>query len=184
MEKSKNMKIPEQRFFHILRHYTEIDNSYYEILKKQGYDDFTIKQACNSVGSKFNATIIQNPLDLMQLKEKGNIAFKIEQANDNDAISVKFDFVVGSEGILSILELSETEKQFIKESKRNGIFIKSIKLPELKPTNQITYIINKQDEIITAFPGRYAPPLPFSNMPFKEKKTSIEFWLNHVFIEI
>ena len=81
-------------------------------------------------------------------------------------------------------ELSKDEKKHIKEALRNGLHLKAVRLSELKKTNRLTYVVNSQNEIVTAFPGRYAPPLPFPEMPFDEKKNATEFWLNHVFVEL
>jgi hypothetical protein len=184
MEGKKKLKIPEKRFFHILRHFSEIDKSYKEILFNQGFDNITLKQECELVGSKFDASHVLNPKDILLLIDKGRKVSSIEQQNGNAAYTVELDYNIGNEGVISVFELTEEEKTQIKESPRGDSFLKSIKLSDYRKTNQITFVVNINKEIVSVFPGRYAPPLPFHNMTYKEKKISNEFWINHVFIDI
>jgi len=184
MAGKKKLILPDQRIIHLLRHFSEIDISYRLNLHALGLDDAAIAEACTLTGSKFDASHVLNPEQLLQLIEKGTLVKEVKQPNGNTARSVEFEMPIGTEGIVALDELSHDEKKHIKEAMRNGLHLKAVRLSELKKTNRLTYVVNGQNEIVTAFPGRYAPPLPFPEMPFDEKKNATEFWLNHVFVEL
>jgi hypothetical protein len=184
MAGKKKLILTDQRVIHLLRHFSEIDISYRLNLHALGMDDAAIKETCQLTGSKFDASQVLNPEEILQLLDKGKQVLEVKQPNGNTARSVEFDKPIGTEGIVSLDELSKDEKKHIKEALRNGLHLKAVRLSELKKTNRLTYVVNSQNEIVTAFPGRYAPPLPFPEMPFDEKKNATEFWLNHVFVEL
>ena len=50
-------------------------------------------------------------------------------------------------------------------------------------TNELVVICNPLHEVITTFPGIYAPPYPTQLIDEKERKASILFWENHTFIK-
>jgi hypothetical protein len=50
-------------------------------------------------------------------------------------------------------------------------------------TNQLVVICNHLDEVITVFPGSYAPAFPTQLTNVDEIKASILFWENHTFIK-
>lgn len=184
MAGKKKLMITDQRIIHLLRHFIEIDFSYRTNLYSLGLDDIAIKAACELIGSKFDVSQVLNPEQLLKLIEKGKLIKEVKQPNGNTARSMEFEYTIGTEGIVALDELSNDERTQMKEVIRNGLHLKAIQLSRLKRTNRLTYVVNNQHEIITAFPGRYAPPLPFTEMPFEEKKDATEFWLNHVFIEL
>jgi hypothetical protein len=49
-------------------------------------------------------------------------------------------------------------------------------------TNQLVVICNPLHEVITAFPGIYAPAYPTQLLDEEEHKASVLFWENHTFI--
>ncbi|MFN5911081.1 MAG: hypothetical protein ACK45H_07095 [Bacteroidota bacterium] len=184
MEGKKRLTITDQRIAHLLRHFSQIDTSYRNELYRIGLNDHAILEACSVPGSKFDPCQIKKPDDIIGLVDRGKTVFSILQPNGNHAITLEFDFNIGSEGILSMNELTSSERELVTESMRSGTLLKFVRLPQLRLTNRLTLVTNINSELVTAFPGRYAPPLPYPEMVQDEKIKANEFWNNHVFIEV
>ena len=69
--------------------------------------------------------------------------------------------------------------------KRNNFKIKIVEKEGFVKTNELVVVASKENnEIITAFPGQYAPPFPIHLSDTKSKIASERFWEEHAFIEI
>ena len=184
MERKEEFILTEQRLVYLLKHFSSISESYRTKLNTLGISDKLISETCEAMGSKFNPVYIKNPEDLLSEIYKGKETTRILQLNGNSAMTVKFNYNIGTEGIIASNELTSEEKNSITNDVRNGYKVKIVKLNSFKASNSITYIINSNKEIVTVFPGRYAPPFPFNEMPLNEHKISSDFWDKHLFVEL
>ena len=80
--------------------------------------------------------------------------------------------------------LSSKEQNTIVLEKRNHYEVKVIRKNKRNATKQLNVVFRKNsNEIITMFPGIYAPPLPSEVMNIEELLRATEFWENYVFID-
>jgi hypothetical protein len=90
--------------------------------------------------------------------------------------------IVGWEGIAS-REMFDS-KEFRTEN-RNRHAVKVVVVDHFPTTHRFCVVAQTKDgnnELITVFPGRPAPPFPFEGQNINQKKESIEFWERHVLL--
>jgi hypothetical protein len=67
------------------------------------------------------------------------------------------------------------------KKERGGVLVWALNTNKLFFTKQVILIL-EGGQVITCFPGLYAPPLPSSEMDEIELKKVNAFWNQHVFI--
>lgn len=90
---------------------------------------------------------------------------------------------VGWEGVG---KLSDYPKVEVQEENRNGYMIRFIETAEL-PTTKFVNVVFKQClngmELITVFPGMYAPAFPNASMSKDDFQIASEFWDEHILLK-
>ena len=142
-----------------------------------------INSSLSTPGSKFSSEIISAPEDLFELIKKNKNCESRNISNGYASINFEFDFVIGNEGIANLEQLSPEVSKGITRDDRNGIIVNVVRMRELPDTTKMEVIVNDTNEIITAFPGRFAPPLPYAHFRARDRERYKEFWEQHVFIE-
>jgi hypothetical protein len=90
--------------------------------------------------------------------------------------------IVGWEGIASRDTFDSKE---LRTETRNGYPLEVAVVDHFPVTHRfciVAKINSDQYEVITAFPGRPAPPFPFEGQDQKQNKESSEFWQRHVLL--
>jgi len=185
MEKQKELILTDERAFYLLKHFEEIDNIGLLHFQNLGFSVEDINQAIHTIGSKFYANFCNNPFDLMQ-KITHYIPFDlINQTNGNNAFIYKIPFTggIGTNTIIPLKDIQQSDKSKIKKVIRNGFHVNMLDRNLIDFTNELVVICNPLHEVITTFPGIYAPPYPTQLIDEKERKASILFWENHTFIK-
>ncbi|MFN9115008.1 MAG: hypothetical protein ACK5XN_33520, partial [Bacteroidota bacterium] len=91
--------------------------------------------------------------------------------------------ICGSNGIGKRRDYPETAMQL---ELRNGYTTAFITVDVLSPTNLVTIVCDTNCNpplLITGFPGDYAPAFPNNGMDAPERRSSEEFWKNHVLLK-
>ena len=106
----------------------------------------------------------------------------IQQSNANQAFRYKipFDGGIGTNTIINIKTIQHADK--IKKVIRNGFQVNVVERNSFDPTNELVLICNSLNEVITVFPGMYAPAFPTQLVDKNEVEASKLFWENHAFI--
>ena len=90
---------------------------------------------------------------------------------------------VGWEGVG---KLSNYPKVKVQEENRNGYMTRFIEIPEL-PTTKFVNVVFKHYlnglELITVFPGMYAPAFPSNSMSKDDFQIASEFWDEHILLK-
>ena len=183
MERSKEFIITEKFAFHLLRHLTSTSKPYKASLMESGVTDEQIKSSLSTPGSKFSSDIISAPEDLFELIKKNKNCESRNISNGYASINFEFDFVIGNEGIANLEQLSPEVLKTMTQEDRNGVIVNVVRMLNLTSTNKMEIIVNPLNEIITAFPGRFAPPLPYPHFRSRDRVKYSDFWKQHVFIE-
>ena len=185
MEGQKEFILTDERAFYLIKHFEELDKKGLLHFKNLGYSDEKINQELKTIGSKFYASFCDNPFDLIQKLTHYTPFEIIQQTNGNNAIIYKIPFTggIGTNTIIPLKDIQQTDKLKIKKVIRNGFHANVLERNFFDFTNQLVVICNTINEIITVFPGIYAPPFPTQLTDEEEVKASILFWENHTFIK-
>lgn len=92
-------------------------------------------------------------------------------------VSITFPYVVGYSNVVPIDELNEEERSTLRVVKRDEYLVRIAISLRVFPTHDCQLILDADNNVITAYPGELAPPLPDS------PDIHDEYWDNHVFIE-
>lgn len=129
-------------------------------------------------GSKFYS---KSPEDLLEEAIRLFPAKFREAKPDEDGrirISLIFPREIGISNVVSIDDLAKEEIERIKVVSRNGKNVRSVETDRIIPTRECQFIFSSNWQLITMFPGEFAPPLPAS------PNIHDEYWDNHVFTEL
>lgn len=92
-------------------------------------------------------------------------------------VSIRFPYVVGNCNVVLLDELNEEERSTLKIVQRGDSMVRCAISTRKFPTHDCQLILDADNNIVTAYPGEMAPPLPDSpDIPD-------EYWDHHVFIE-
>lgn len=108
----------------------------------------------------------------------------ILQENQTQAHLFKAEFAIGTCALSNLNTLKNPDIQL---ETRNGISTRFAWVDALPETNHFCVIVEGSHspfEIITLFPGEYAPPFPHANQSEKANKESKEFWEKHVLLKM
>lgn len=192
--KLSSLKYPYISQFHILRHFSKIDENYRTILKvNTSFTDEDINKQLAIVGSNFHPGFSKNPIQLWE-KIQGHEKFLYPETKewDKNRFTVILFFKqkdytdgIGEDALVSLDDLLPAEKNFSQEQDRDDITVKYVPVNRQNPTWQINIVLGNEPEpmVRTIFPGIYAPPLPdpvrLTKTEFIESK---QFWDAHAFI--
>lgn len=180
--------IRDERLFHLLRHFENIDNECLGTLIQIGYTNEQIIMGLKASGSLFLPSFCSSPSQLPKVLSILKPAIIKLQKNGFYIINFLFKKHIGTNGLVRIDELSKRDQERIFFQKRDGIKIKVIKGIKAPGTGEV-HVIAKQKldsntySIITCFPGTLSPPFPKYITNEEERLISENFWKKHVLME-
>ena len=117
-------------------------------------------------------------VDIEPIREIIQSEYRVAHLYEIDALEY-----VGWEGVG---ELSDYPKVKVQEENRNGYMTRFVEIAEL-PTTKFVNVVFKQClngmELITVFPGMYAPAFPSNSMPKDDFQIASEFWEEHILLK-
>lgn len=128
-------------------------------------------------GSKF---FFDSPENLMQaiVDSYSGIIRKAEcDKHGYKIISIQFPSEIGTCNVVSLDDVTEEELATLHIVRRDQSLTRCIISHKLYMTKECQLILDGNNNVITAYPGELAPPLPAS------PDIHDEYWDNHVFIE-
>jgi hypothetical protein len=171
------------RFLYCLKHFNKIDKQTEVFLLKNGMDESTIIQQLNTLGSKFFYSFAHSPESILNKITERVPSQIIHQKNGNIVYIYLFEQTIGYDSLISVKNLSTKELNLIEIENRNQKEVRVLRKNKRNKTYQLNVIFQKNNnEIITMFPGVYAPPLPTSKMESEEFLQATIFWEEHIFI--
>jgi hypothetical protein len=186
--------IPSDRLqFHILRHFTNPGEDYLStFMKSSGYSRKEIEQQLLLPGSKFREDFASDPMKLWKIVQElisGN-QFRAVYSSNRKIFSFEFEKElhpagIGTCGLVKLSELTEEERQKVKEEIRNGFTVQTISNIAPRPSWEMhmVLLLSADPFIATIFPGRYAPPFPDSkNQDYEEYMDNEVFWKKHALV--
>lgn len=128
-------------------------------------------------GSKF---IFDSPNTLLQIIVD-EYPDTIRKASFNEysckVVSITFPFDIGYCNVISLDDVTADELSTLHIIQRGETKARCINSQRKIPTKECQLILDEDNNVITAYPGELAPPLPES------PDIHDEYWDNHVFIE-
>ena len=182
MEAKKQFKLTDERAFYLIKHFEKLDNQALHYFQQLGHGIEEVNQALSSIGSKFYASFCENPFELIERIALCSPFEVIQQSNANQAFRYKipFDGGIGTNTIINIKTIQHADK--IKKVIRNGFQVNTTERNSFDSTNELVVVCNPLNEVITIFPGVYAPAFPTQLVDENEVEASKLFWENHAFI--
>jgi hypothetical protein len=107
----------------------------------------------------------------------------IQQENQTQAHLFNAEFAIGTCALSDLNALKDSDIQL---ETRDGISTRFAWVDDLPETNQFCVIVEGNHsafEIITLFPGEYAPPFPHANQSEKANNESKQFWEKYVLLK-
>ena len=92
-------------------------------------------------------------------------------------ISIKFPSEIGTCNVVSLDDVTEEELSTLHIVRRDKSLTRCVLSHKLHLTKECQLILDGDNNVITAYPGELAPPLPVS------PDIHDDYWDNHVFIE-
>ena len=92
-------------------------------------------------------------------------------------VSITFPFEIGNCNVISLDDVTEEELSTLQIVQRGENKVRCITSQRIIPTKECQLVLDEDNNIITAYPGELAPPLPAS------PDIHDDYWDNHVFIE-
>lgn len=184
MEKQKEFILTDERAFYLIKHFEKLNEKGIRHFQQLGHAIEAINHALSSIGSKFYAQFTENPYDLIQKIAHFTPLEIISQTNGNRAFRYKIPFEggIGANTLINIQSIPQTDKSTLKKVIRNGFQVNVVVRNFFDPTNELVLICNSLNEVITVFPGMYAPAFPTQLVDKNEVDAAQLFWDNHAFI--
>jgi hypothetical protein len=184
MEEQKEFILTDERAFYLIKHFEKMDEKGMLHFQQLGHSREAINHALSSIGSKFYARFTENPYELIQQLSHLTPFEIISQTNGNRAFRYKMPFEggIGTNTLVNIHAIQQTDKSTLKKVIRNGFQVNTIERSFFDPTNELVVVCNPLNEVITVFPGMYAPAFPTQLVDKNEVDAARLFWDNHAFI--
>lgn len=184
MEEAQEIIITKDDAFHLLKHFQSIDKISRNLFLANGFKNEEINKSLSTAGSKFFSNFCNNPFELLH-KLKYITPVTIMSNEEKRILFYLFPdkHFIGLDNLIALDELSDAEKLTLRETLISGHSVKIVNKAEFIETNRLYLVVSVKDNcLITAFPGRYAPAFPNSLKDKNDIKESINFWDNHAFI--
>ena len=179
----------DRTLFHLLRHFSMVNENVIQCLIDRGYSKALIDENLQIPGSKFHnffATDIKSlMLQCATIKETNSFMQNGYLHISYEFEPLKFPRGIGTLGVISMEALkSLTTSQPILKKNRGHLLLHAT-VSKLPTTNLLTLVLKEQQSscfLITAFPGPIALPLPSTKFSTEFNETCKLFWEQQVFL--
>ena len=181
----------DRTLFHLLRHFSLVNDNAIQCLVDRGYNKALIAENLQIPGSKFHDFFATDIKSLMTQCAINNETASFRQ-NGYLHVSYEFDTLnfpegIGTLGIFSLdaLKILTPNKPVLK--KNRGHLLLHATVSKLPITNLLTLVLKEQQTsnfLITAFPGPAALPLPSTKFSAEFNETCKLFWEQQVFLSV
>jgi hypothetical protein len=181
-----NYEFSLERQFHCLRHFSFHEINQLNFLQDNfpNYHSKEIREQLDMVGSKFVPAFARQPMDILNSLKKDS--FTNRDIGDNKIVAQytfseqEFPNGIGNSALIPLNKLSDQQQATKYKVNRNNYEVWTCEVDELPITNLLTIIALNQEntlQIVTLFPGDYAPAFPQGLGDQEEKKRV--FWEGH-----
>lgn len=136
-------------------------------------------------GSYFYPEVFSNVDELLQLIENRDPLDIVLQSSGSEAHI--YDLTdIGECGGLGLGFKAEYPNRFVFTESRNDFIVSYAKVDELPATSMVTVICSRVADafqIITVFPGGYAPAFPHDGMAPEDLSRAMAFWDKHILLK-
>jgi hypothetical protein len=176
---------------HICRHFKSLPSEDVSKLLALGFKKAEIEQELGLVGSKFFSPPFSGIYDLVDFIEKNWLKKEVISLENDTLVSrwvwdkSEFPGGIGNDGLVSLKSLSENELSKVYKKDRKKFIVNAYPTSQIFPTSEFIVIskIKPSPEILTIYPGTYAPPFPSEDMDKDFYRLCDNFWKNHALIE-
>jgi hypothetical protein len=137
-------------------------------------------------GSIFYKEVFASPIELLNYINSNHPSEIITQLNGRETHVFNCEHI-GDIGNTGIANKKEVDFNSIIKENRNGFMMEVALVSELQVTNTFCVVIEKVGadfDIITTFPGPYAPSFPYKEQNEIDYQLSEKFWSTHVLLRV
>ncbi|MCF8226794.1 MAG: hypothetical protein K9J30_13025 [Bacteroidales bacterium] len=179
-----------ERQYHTMKHFSHIDHGFIKKFLHQYRNYDGIEERLKKNVSKFHPDFADNPFSVIA-RLRNTDTYSIKETRDSEKrVEISMDYRhdlyplgIGTDSIIKISDLDRKEKDALV---MNGgvVYCNSGISPGITWTlNLILARSGSSFEVITFFPGLFAPPLPDKAFQTQEAfSESVEFWKEHAVI--
>lgn len=180
--------------FHLLRHFSRVDDDYLEnFVKASGYPPGEVMAQMEIRGSRFHYSFAPNPVVLwdktVKLLKKGR--YELSQNHGRNIYTFRFseNEYPGGIGLCYLVRLEDLpvqERGSVKAEQRGRGTVKVVSGIPPVPAHEMhmVEVTAHRNYISTIFPGTYAPPLPDrEHQSIQEYAENTGFWERHAIIK-
>lgn len=172
MDKSYNLSA--NSLFHCLRHFNKLCRTEKELIEAEGRTKTEINAMLAQSGSKFFADSVAEIIDSILAH-----TVKTETTDGKTIFHALFGEPVGFTGIVSEDELNNAMRAGLQEEMRGSYAVRTVPSDTMSPTCEAHLILDTSTKnVITVFPGSYAPAIP------RQGWSASPFWSSHYFIRL
>jgi len=190
MTNGLSISFNDRILFHLLRHFSMVNENAMQCLIDRGYSKALIDENLQIPGSKFHDFFATDIKSLMLQCETIKETSFLRQ-NGYLHISYEFDPLhfpkgIGTLGVISLDALKSLISSQPVLKKNRGHLLLHGTVSKLPTTNLLTLVLKEQQStnfLITAFPGPKALPLPSKKFSAEFNETCKLFWEQQVFLE-
>ena len=189
-----NQNIPnfsDDVLLHICRHFKSLPPEDISKLLKLGIEKTDIEQELGLVGSKFFSPPFSGLYTLVDFI-KNEWQYKEIISHENGILVSRWKWSkteypngIGNDGLVSLNTLSEIELSKVYKKDRKTFVVNAYPTSQIFPTWELIVISKSisMPEILTIYPGTYAPPFPMDTMEKDFFLSCEKFWKLHALIE-
>lgn len=189
-----NQKVPNISnavLLHICRHFKSLTSEDVSKLLALGFKESEIEQELKLVGSKFFSPPFSGIYALVDFIEK-NWEKKEVISLENDTLVCRWVWEkseypngIGNDGLVSLKSLNENELSKVYKKERKKFIVNAYPTSQIFPTFEFNVISKVKPiyEILTIYPGTYAPPFPSEEMEKGLYSFCDDFWKNHALLD-
>jgi hypothetical protein len=191
-EKIQNVPILSNPvLLHLCRHFSRIPKDEILQLIGMGIKESEIEEELQLHGSKFFSPPFSGVFAVVDYLQK-NWASKKVLSKTNDILVSQWNFSpveyphgIGSDGLLSLQTLSVEEASNVYKKDRKSFWVNAFPTTRIVPTWDLIVISKFEPvhEVLTVYPGTYAPPFPMEGMEPEFFKVCDDFWNVHALVE-
>lgn len=183
--------ISDKVLLHICRHFKNLPPEDLSKLLELGIDRAEIEQELMLVGSKFFSPPFSGIYAIVDYIKK-NWQKKEVISFENDILvsrwvlnKSEYPLGIGNDGLVSLKSLNENELSKVYKKDRKTFVVNAYPTSQIFPTWEFNVISKSKPnpDILTIYPGTYAPPFPMDSMEKDFFLSCDEFWKVHALIE-
>jgi len=176
---------------HLCRHFSKIPDVDISKLVGMGIEKSEIEEELQLHGSKFFSPPFPGVFSVVEYLQQNWESKKVLNSTSEIQVSqwnfspFEYPLGIGSDGLVSLKSLSSEEVTTVYKKDRKSFWVNAFPTKRKVITWELIVIskLAPVHEVLTVYPGTYAPPFPMDGMDPEFYKVCDDFWKVHALVE-